>query len=480
MATAIQSKLNNNQTLVEADAARQSSSLFRAVMVLTLLNGVGFVWAYRFIPLADYPDWIYQGWLFSKLIRGTLVQHYVLKRYPVPYWMVTLVLGLLDLLFKPEISGKIAVTAVILFFALSSSYLLKSLTRSEDNPLLYVPLLFVFSTWLFDGELSYVIGLSFLFMFCGYLFRRLGNPASVSGWLVLLNATAMFFCHPMPYLIAGLIGALVFVSRPNMHLLGKLVLGFLPSSAMLIWYAVERFGKSNAEWVFWTPHLIAGTFLKAFSPFHEFLPWLGISLPWMGAVALLDLLVAASIVGLWPICAMLWWRGTRGAAPILTAAGACLVGFATTGFAFSGWVGPGERFLYPAAWLAMCWLGGQWHSRKSRRLAIVTKWTACALLLMQAIYLDVYVGIAARGLQDLHEELREARSHAQFCSIYEDYLSRSWDAGHRRGLNRLLSNHGTVLRLPYYLYTESGASAPIFQLGFFNYDGPGSNEDLCK
>ncbi len=464
---------------------RVSSALFRAMLALTLLNGLGFIWAYRFIPLADYPDWMYQGLLFSRVIRGEILQHYALKSYPVPYSIMTLTLGLLDLLLRPEVSGKIALTAGILFFAGSSVYLLKSLNPSERSPLLYIPLLFVFSAWFFAGELCYVIGLGFLFIFCGYLFRRLGDAGSISGWFVLLTSAGMFFSHAMPYLTAGLIGAVFFLSRPSMRLFSKFAAGFAPTIATLVWYVAGGSSKGNAGWVFWTPHLLAGTFLKAFSPFQEFLPWLSISVPGMKAVALLDLLVSAGVAALWVICAMVWWNGRRSATPVLAAAGACLIGFVAVGYglsdlSFGGRPLVGERLLYPAAWLAWCWLSAQWRPGEYQGLAKAARAGVCALLVVQALYLDLYVGIAARGLQDLYVRLREAQSQPQFCSIYQDYFARSSDRAHRTGLNRLLSNAGTVVRLPYYMYIEDGATAPIQQIGIFNYDGPGNSEDLCK
>jgi hypothetical protein len=458
--------------------------MFRVVLGLVLLNGIWFIWSHRFLPLTDYPDWLYEGYLLSRMMRGHPMPHFALKAYPVPNAWATVLLGGLDLAISPESAGKLVLTVVVVLFALSSIYLLKSLHASERSAFIYVPLLFVFNTFLFAGELSYLWGLIFFFGYCGYLIRRRKDLNSISGWFYFGTSLVTFLAHLLPYMMAIGVTAIFALGERNPRFVRKVTVAFAPTIAMTIWYAAARFNTEHLAatslWVPWTVHMIAGSSLGSFSPFPEFLPWLGIDRPIMSAAAVLDLLTAITIVGIWTMCALVWIRGQRRDEIVLVAAAALAAGFLAGGSGSAGLVNPGERFLYPATWLALCWLGGAWQTGPFPRGAHLARAALCALLVAQAIFLDLYAGAAARGLEDLYAQLRAAPSRQAFCSTYEDYRRRSYGTSGRRGLDRFLPDHGTSARLPYYMYIEDRAVAPIFTSGIFKYDGPGDNEDLCK
>ena len=166
---------------------------------------------------------------------------------------------------------------------------------------------------------------------------------------------------------------------------------------------------------------------------------------------------------------------------VLASAVVCGIAVIATGYEFEGMVSPGERFLYPAVWIGLCWL-----SRRSdlpgRASGLSRVLTICliALLACQIVFMQMNVGAVSNDLAALYSNLRSANSQTEFCATYETYFQQSWDKPHRTGLDVLLTNHASAPRLPYYLYLERKVEAPIFQMGILDYSGHGDNEDLCK
>jgi len=83
---------------------------------------------------------IFEGSIVARLLRGQPLASYSFKHYPVPYSGTVAILGLLDLILAPEISGKLVLSLCVILLALSSIYLLRSLRRDADNPILLIPL----------------------------------------------------------------------------------------------------------------------------------------------------------------------------------------------------------------------------------------------------------------------------------------------------------------------------------------------------
>lgn len=394
-----------------------------------------------------------------------------------------MLIGLLDFVLSPEVSGKVALSLCVILFALSSTYLLKSLRHDADSPLLLIPFLFLTNTYFFWGELAYVFGLSFFFFYCGYFFRRIYRSQPINWWFVSVLSITLFFCHFMSYATAILVTLTLLLSESRLDLLRPFAISFAPSAGLSIWYVFERSRSSlkfNGNiWKFWTLHQFAGRTLAAFSPFPEFLPWLGIHAPAMKAFALLDLFAAILLTLVVPLCAMLWaLRHTRHRG-VLACAMICAVTVIFSGYAFADFISPGERILYPAVWIGICWLIGEGRpddrSLISRGLTIVT----IGLLACQIVFLQIAVGVASNDLAALYSKLRSARSSTEFCATYEAYVRESYDSPHRTGLDVLLTNHASVPRLPYYLFMEQKLEAPIFQTGMLTYTGPGNDKQFC-
>jgi len=448
-----------------------------------VIGALALIWGHRFLPISDYPDWIFEGSLAAKILQGITLPAYSVKHYPVPYAGTVGLLGLLDLVFSPEVSGKLVLSLCVVLFAASSIYLLKSIRHNADNPLLLIPSLFLTNTFFFWGELTYLLGLSLFFFYCGYLFRRIYRSEALSWWFITTVSIALFFFHFIPYATAILVTITLCVSESRTDLLYPAAVSFAPSIGLTIWYAFERLSLRPVGplWEFWTPYQIAGRVIAAFSPFPEFLPWLGIQAPGMRLFALLNLAVTIALLLVVPICVVLWVSGRTRSTGVLACAVVCMVVSVASGYEFAGMVSPGERFLYPAVWIGLCWLSGASIPRLGSLFARCLRVVTIVLLVCEVGFMQVNVGAVSNKLAALYSTLRSASSQAAFCTTYEAYLRQSWDLPHRKGLDRLLTNHASAPRLPYYLYLERNVEeAPIFQIGILQYKGQGDNEDLCR
>ena len=456
--------------------------LIRSTFAACVISALALIWSHRFLPISDYPDWVFEGSIVAQLLHGSAPASYSFKHYPVPYSGTVALLGVLDLVFPPEMSGKVVLSLCVILFALSSTYLLNSLRGDTDNPLILVPLLFLLNTFFFWGELFYLFGLSLFFLYSGYLFRRIYRAEPINWWLIGVASIAMFFFHAIPYATAILVTLTLILVESRTELIGPFVISFAPSIGLTIWYALERSALKHlaSVWRFWSLHQLAGRWLAAFSPFPEFLPWLGIEAPLMKVFAILNLIVALVLTLVVPLCMLSPIRLRTRHSGVLASAIVCGVAVIAAGYEFEGMISPGERFLYPAVWIGLCWLIG---TRSFDRVSVggrVLTVSLIALLTCQILFLQINVGAVSNDLTALYSRLRSAGSHAEMCAVYETYRQQSWDQPHRSGLDVLLTNHASVPRLPYYLYMENKAEAPIFQMGILTYTGPGDNEDLCK
>ncbi|HYL60049.1 MAG TPA: hypothetical protein VEU51_14355, partial [Candidatus Acidoferrales bacterium] len=216
------------------------SQILRAALAIALANAGWLVWANRFPPLQDYPDWLYQGWILSRMLAGHAPAGYRIAPYPVPNTIVTLTLGLLDLATSPETAGKLVVTFAIATFIAGSLFVMTALNKSERNPLLLVPLVFVFNYFLLGGELAYLLGLGIFFLFAGYLIRTLPSPEHASPGLIVIASCALFFTHIAAYAAAGLVLIAVVCANRRRIVLFRVILPLIPSGLLLTWSFVGQ------------------------------------------------------------------------------------------------------------------------------------------------------------------------------------------------------------------------------------------------
>jgi hypothetical protein len=457
------------------------SWLLRAVLTVTLANDFWFIWSRRFTPLSDFPDWIYQGYVFSGFIRARPLPGFAVRSYPVPDTTLTVILGVLDLVFAPEAAGKIVLCLALILFAGGSIYLFKCAGISERSPIMYAPLVLMTGTWFFGGQIAFLLGLAIFFVFSGYLIPRAGNQQPARFGIVAALACALYFTHFLAYLAAGIVAAILMVWRGDWRWRIGIAAAFAPSICLAAWYSVVRLTSpelsSGQIWLPWTFHQAAGNFVAAFAPIQTFPPFMAPDDHVAKFAGIVN--AAASVVALavWAACAIRWWRLRRDGA-IVSMVATCLLAFALMGTHFALVMAPGARFLYPALWLGLFYLGRTGSSQSSRAGSAVA--IICAVLIAQGAYFDIEVANVSRQLDSLYTELIQTKDRSAFCATYERYANHSWGRQNRQGLERFLPASSSVVRLPYYMFLAEQTPAPVFPTGILSYSGAGNYNDPCS
>jgi hypothetical protein len=461
-----------------------ANSVFRLALVLVLGNAVWLIWSNRFPPLQDYPDWVYQGWVFSRALRGHSPPGYQILHYPVPNEMLTMSLGLLDLVFSPEISGKLVITLVIGLFTAGSIYLLTALNRSEDNPLLFVPFVFLFNGFLFGGELAYLLGLGELFIYAGYLIRTASSPERANPLLILVASCVLFFTHIAAYAAAVLISAAVLCANFRKQVWYRIVLPFLPSVLLLGWSFVAQKlhhgPAADAVWRFWTVHQLAGAVVEVFSPFQGFLPWIGFGGPIIHGAAILN---AASCVLV--LCAIVatsfipFRVRTSSSFPVGLATLFCATAVVAAGYSYGIFVCPGQRFLLPAGWLAFCQIGFMLRGKLDHRLSRIASRALLLFVIVQGVYYAVIWPRVSAGIAEQYAMLAGSSSSEEFQRVCQESFDLGWPRARGPGLETMFPTHAPLTRVPYYIYLEQGDSPPIFPTGPLTKIANGNYQNTC-
>src|SRR5262249_20377961 len=161
-----------------------------------------------------------------------------------------------------EVSGKIVLSIEVLIFLAASRALLGALGISKRNPVLLVPLAYVFSSWLFLGNVAWLFGFAGYCWYCAYIIRRYQTPSTINAWAVLIPFCALFLTHIAGWFAAGLFTCVMAAAIPLRVGLTRLLLPYVPSGTLAIWSFLGQLHSgglaARAQWRFWSSHQLAG------------------------------------------------------------------------------------------------------------------------------------------------------------------------------------------------------------------------------
>lgn len=181
--------------------------------------------------LQDYPDWVYQGVLFAKLVGGHAVAGYALKHYPVPNSLTTIGVGSLTLLFGWAAAAKIWLLLVLAALGGAAVHFVRRLGVADYAvlPIYAVSLIAGLDLW--NGSINFQLSMAFYLLFLAHLLKPERSEATTALLLLLC-----FFTHMLPC-GAGLfaLGAVALQQRSL-----RVLLPAVPTLFCVGWYALER------------------------------------------------------------------------------------------------------------------------------------------------------------------------------------------------------------------------------------------------
>ncbi|HXW72885.1 MAG TPA: hypothetical protein VEK34_15920 [Methylocella sp.] len=323
------------------------TTFFFSILVLIIISLA--VFSFPYAPLEDLPEWIYQGYIFNKLVAGAPSLDFSLKTFPVPYALFQSIVSFCLIFVSPMITSRIV---ILLYAALALFAVYRVILRYRLDGLVAWPLLIsivILNSPFWNGYMGYQFGLIVILLYLGLP----DDSQTDTRWVCLFPVLA-FFAHGWAFVsILVLMGANALYQRR----VAAGCVGIVPSMLLLVWYQTYSVnpGALNELYPVGQINIFAYkiyTLLKA-APFHNPIALsfnaseqygtayltTGLLIDAIFMLALLLLVVSAirkSDLGLILRRPQLLAGGLL----VLIAAGLPRTGF--------GMANPGERVLYPA------------------------------------------------------------------------------------------------------------------------------------
>lgn len=133
-----------------------------------------YLFSFEYLPLQDYPDWLYQGHLFNQYFfhGNDFGGYFTFHGYIPPNGASTIGIGLFSLVVHPFFAGKLYLFVALAFMYIGCYYYLYLFSKTKSITNSIVALYFVFNLHFLIGNISFLFGLGFaLSSFC-YLYKR--------------------------------------------------------------------------------------------------------------------------------------------------------------------------------------------------------------------------------------------------------------------------------------------------------------------
>lgn len=227
----------------------------RFVFLAILLTAVNLllVWSFRFLPLYDYPVWLYEVRIMRSLSDPMFSRAYDLVAAPVPNLGFVGPVWVLSFFFPFEVSGKLLLSFCVVAFPWAVGYCTRVVSISAESPAAYIGFPFAFNIYFFGGN-AFLVGVIVMLLVVGYFVPRLDQMSKrrILALSVVVLLTYLAHLLACVLLILALAGAIL-AQKESRRNLRMFLLALLPSAVCLLWYAlsVSPPGERIGEWSLW-------------------------------------------------------------------------------------------------------------------------------------------------------------------------------------------------------------------------------------
>ncbi|MBS1910347.1 MAG: hypothetical protein JST22_00035 [Bacteroidetes bacterium] len=220
------------------EQAPRPTRIARATMAVHVVLLAAFIFAFRYIPLQDYPEWLYHGVLLERIATGDHgADGYVLAGCIPPNSVSTIAIAVLHLMFPAEPAGKLFLLAAMLLLYAGIVRFMRITLHGCDTMIAWMALLLVFNYSFWLGNLSFYAGLG-ISLYGAHLLLVRRWAASV--WGSMLLVTLAYLSHFFAWffiLWAGIAAALLRRDRVQVRVLA---VAALPSLLLFARYLMAR------------------------------------------------------------------------------------------------------------------------------------------------------------------------------------------------------------------------------------------------
>ena len=403
---------------------RRSGNEVILVVLLGLLT-VAPVAMVRFLPVFDYPHWIYQAHVVANI--SDYREWFDLQMGPIPNLGSTLFLWPMSLLLGAELAGRVLTGLYAFSMVLAFYYLVRGL--SSHSGLVFFGSVFTFNYFFYEGFLSFLLGLPVLLFTIGLSVRT--RNVTPFKWITLTVLSVLsYLCHLfiwLPILAYTLIRVFFMVCTGDRR--SSVVYGttqLLPL-ALLVWYIRWRTSAETLSW-----NLYRSVSNKLFSLIAPLLPFSRTD-PFPSVLPILALNAAfALVIGFIIVLALRLYKAnpdrSNFAALLLTALTLIAIAALLPLEMFGGMGAVDQRFVFTGFLLLMACAGSLLPSSSRLSLAVVSI-VVIGLQCISFVYCD-------RNLRTIHAALdsRTLGSPIHVAAfrrppIYGECDPRIWDAG---------------------------------------------------
>lgn len=194
--------------------------------------------------MQDLPDWTLQAKILNNLDDPRFSPYYSMQLLPVPNSLGTLFMAGAGKLTGETTAAALLAFLIILLFTFGFVYLVRADGRLTPHLEIFGAL-FALNHFFMMGYFNFVLGLSLAFYAIGYYWRRAPNFTNESSALLALLLILVYLAHFLAFFIAviaiGCIAWRTWFGKYNNYAL--VLFSFIPSMALLAWYAVGRNGS---------------------------------------------------------------------------------------------------------------------------------------------------------------------------------------------------------------------------------------------
>lgn len=223
-----------------------------AAILVTILN-VSLIWAFRFLPLYDYPIWLYEVHLMRELSQPWFSMVYEVVSAPVPNLGLVGIVWVLSFVVPLEAAGKIFLTLCVIGMPWAFWYCARRIAGNVETPVACFGFPFAFNIFFFGGQ-AFLFGFAVLLFVIGFFFPKL-NALKTRDWAVLsILFLILYFVHAIAFVLAVVVflGAIA-TSESRQRKLALFVMSLVPALICTTWYYIGATSTSGTElqWSLW-------------------------------------------------------------------------------------------------------------------------------------------------------------------------------------------------------------------------------------
>lgn len=211
-------------------------------MLIYLTIIVIYILSFKYIPMQDFPDWLYQSWLFSGMLHGKLPL--MLQPYIAPNISTTLILGGFCYLLPPFIAAKFFLILVSILLYTGILSFLQQFEPDESHRILLIPLSFLwtFNFNFFHGNISFLFGLALCFHAMTIIHKKVPSM-----WILLLTHIILYGTHFFGWAIYVFTTLVHLLWKKDLKNIKRFIISLIPTVLIFIHYCYTKVPVTNHD-----------------------------------------------------------------------------------------------------------------------------------------------------------------------------------------------------------------------------------------